>query len=221
MAQPQTHHTGETSTKSTRTVERRRVVAVGLAGHQLVAHSLGNQPDRQLVRPPWPHRHTLGFRLQSRGVRPVGIRRLGTWKGADASIDGRSPYEFASEPLRGGVFGFLGLDDSSDEVFNRSFSERFLPWLEFEGPWLTRFLEWNVEDRPSADAYDRVKYGITNWDWRRRGMLEVEGGDSMHLGVARREMAQLGDILCVFRGIQVPVVLGRIVNDDCWSSLDM
>ncbi|KAK2001876.1 hypothetical protein LX36DRAFT_652879 [Colletotrichum falcatum] len=124
--------------------------------------------------------------------------------------------EFASEPLDRRVFELLGLDDSSDEAFNRSLSERFVPGFDVEGPWLTRLLEWNVGDGPSAEAHGRVKEGIADWDWRDRGMLEIGRGKANHLGVARREMAQPGDVVCVFRGFQVPMVLRRTTKDECW-----
>ncbi|KZL79564.1 hypothetical protein CI238_07232 [Colletotrichum incanum] len=125
--------------------------------------------------------------------------------------------EFVSEPLNRRVFELLGLDDSSDEAFNRTFSELFVPGHKIEGPWLTRLLEWNVEDGSSVEAHDRVKAGITDWDWRDRGMLEIERGEERHLGVSRREMVQPGDIVCVFKGFQVPVVLRKTENDECWS----
>ncbi|GJC82546.1 heterokaryon incompatibility protein 6, OR allele [Colletotrichum liriopes] len=125
--------------------------------------------------------------------------------------------EFASEPLNRRVFELLGLDDSSDEAFNRSFSELFVPGHKIEGPWLTRLLEWNVEDGPSAEAHNRVKAGITDWDWRDRGMLRIGRGEERYLGVSRRDMAQPGDIVCVFKGSQVPVVLRKTEEDECWS----
>lgn len=125
--------------------------------------------------------------------------------------------EFALEPLGRRVFELLGLDGSGDEAFNRSFSERFLSGRGIEGPWLTRLMEWNVDDGPSSEAHDRVKIGISDWDWRDRGMLKIGRGEDGYLGVSRREMAKAGDIVCVLKGSPVPVVLRKTETEGSWS----
>ncbi|KAK1508643.1 hypothetical protein CTAM01_02429 [Colletotrichum tamarilloi] len=125
--------------------------------------------------------------------------------------------EFADEPLGQRLFELLGLDDSSSEAFNSSLSKAFISGHEIEGPWLERLAEWNLENGLSPEVHDQVKPGVSAWDWRDRGMLQIGGAGGNYIGVSRQNMAEAGDVVCVLKGSSVPVILRKTEGEATWS----